>query len=170
MRYKQPETRYERNGSVGRTGYERCNCKNELKGHTVELGMENNCIRADWRCFCKVFVHLRCMIMELAIIVTSPRLRWRRGSNAAKEGGHTLEIRSSLKKPRMKDILYKTCNGNCEHELMRWTNCCGVNIGLREVEGDQFLDKEPNANETWWELKTSIQTPKDLKCDFMELS
>jgi hypothetical protein len=105
-------------------------------------------MRADCRYFCKVLVHLRCTIIELAVKVTSPRLKWRNGSNAANEGGHTLEIRNKPRKPKMNDILYKTWRGNWEHALIRLTNCCGVNTGLTELEGDQFFDNESNANET----------------------
>jgi hypothetical protein len=76
-------------------------------------------------------------------MVTSPRLKWRKGSNAANEGGHTLEIRNKPRKPKMNDILYKICRGSWEHALIRLTNCCGVNTGLTE-----FLDNETNANET----------------------
>jgi hypothetical protein len=86
--------------------------------------------------------------MELAVMVTSPRLKWRKGSNAANEGGQTLEIRNKPRKPKMNGILYKICRERWEHALIRLTNCCGVNTGLTEFEGDQFLDNETHANET----------------------
>jgi hypothetical protein len=51
MRNNWPEALYDNNGSVGRTGNERCKAKNAVTGQIGEPGIENNLIRALWRYF-----------------------------------------------------------------------------------------------------------------------
>jgi hypothetical protein len=46
-------------------------------------------------------------MVELEVMVMSPHLTWRRGSNAAKEGGHILEIQSRPRKPKIKEFYVK---------------------------------------------------------------
>jgi hypothetical protein len=96
---------------VGRTGYERCKAKKARRGHTGELLMANKRILADCRYLWSVFVQRKCIIIEFPATVTSPLLRWRKGSNDALETAATFEILSKPKKPKIKAILYKICNG-----------------------------------------------------------